>query len=65
MPEHHYFTCIMASRGHTLYIGVTSNKQKRVIEHKWREHSGFTERHNCDCLVWFESYQQIAPAIAR
>jgi putative endonuclease len=55
----------MASRSHTLYVGVTSDLQKRVFQHKWRDHDGFTERYNCDRLVWFESYQEVAQAIAR
>ena len=55
----------MASRSHTLYIGVTSDLRKRVFQHKWREHEEFTERYNCDRLVWFETYQDILNAIAR
>jgi len=55
----------MASRSHTLYVGVSGNLHKRVFEHKWKEHDGFTERYNCDRLVWFESYQEVAKAIAR
>jgi predicted GIY-YIG superfamily endonuclease len=46
-----YFTYMMASRSHTLYIGVTGNLQKRVFEQKWKEHDGFTARYNCDRLV--------------
>lgn len=65
MQERRYFTYIVASRSHTRYIGVTSDLQKRVFQHKWREHDGFTERYNCDRLVWFESYQEVALAIAR
>ena len=65
MHERSYFTYIMASRSHTLYIGVTSDLQKRVFQHKWREHEGFTERYNCDCLIWFETSQDILKAIAR
>jgi putative endonuclease len=60
-----YFTYIVASRSHTLYVGVTSNLQKRIFQHKWREHDGFTERYNCDRLVWFEIYQEVGNAIAR
>ena len=56
---------MMASRSRTLYIGVTGDLHKRVFQHKWREHPGFTERYNCDRLVWFESYQDVAKAIAR
>jgi len=60
-----YFTYIMASRSHTLYIGVTGDLRGRVFEHKWKEQDGFTERYNCDRLVWFESYQDVQKAIAR
>ena len=54
MHEGSYFTYIVASR--TLYIGVTANLQKRVFEHKWKEHEGFSARYNCDRLVWFERF---------
>ncbi len=30
-----YFTYIMGSRSHTLYVGVTGDLHKRVFEHKW------------------------------
>jgi putative endonuclease len=65
MHEGSYFTYMMASRSRTLYIGVTGDLLKRVFEHKWREHDGFTERYNCDRLVWFASYQDVTKAIAR
>ena len=65
MPDGAHSTCIVASRSHTLYIGVTGNLQKRMFEHKWKENDGFTERYNCDRLVWFEIHQDIQDAIAR
>ena len=65
MPGHTYFVYIVASRSHTLYIGVTSNLQKRVFQHKWKEHYGFTEHYNCDRLVWFEAHQDVRNAIDR
>lgn len=65
MQEGGYFTYIVASRSRTLYIGVTGDLQRRVFEHKWREHEGFTARYNCDRLVWFESHQDVQSAIAR
>jgi putative endonuclease len=48
-----------------LYIGVTGDLRKRVFEHKWKEHDGFSAKYNCDRLVWFESYQDVPAAIAR
>jgi putative endonuclease len=65
MHERSYFAYIMASRSRTIYIGVTGDLFKRVFEHKWKEHDGFTERYNCDRLVWFEGYQEVTKAIAR
>ena len=65
MLERTYFTYIVASRSHTLYIGVTADLHRRIFEHKWKEHDGFTERYNCDRPVWFERYQDIERAIAR
>lgn len=65
MHEGSYFTYIMASRSHTLYIGITGNLQKRVFQHKWKEHDGFTARYNCDRLVWYERCDEAAKAIAR
>ena len=65
MHEGSYFTYIMASRSRTLYIGVTRDLLRRVFEHKWKEHEGFTARYNCDRLVWFERFQWVQSAIAR
>jgi len=65
MREHDYRTYIMASRSRTLYIGVTGDPKKRVFQHKWKEHEGFTARYNCDRLVWFERHQYVQKAIAR
>jgi len=65
MSERLYSTYIVASRSRTLYIGVTGDLRKRVFQHKWKEHDGFSEHYNCDRLVWFEHYQEVAKAIAR
>ena len=65
VDEGGYCTYIMASRSHTLYIGVTGDLHKRVFQHKWKEHDGFTARYNCDRLVWFERYDDVNRAISR
>ena len=65
MHKSSYSTYMMANRSRTLYIGVSGNLQKRVFEHKWREHEGFTAKYNCDRLVWFENHQDVATAIDR
>ena len=65
MHEGSCFTYIVASRSRTLYIGITRDLEKRVFEHKWKERDGFTAEYNCDRLIWFESHQDVAKAIAR
>ena len=65
MHEGSDLTYMAASRSRTLYVGMTRDLEKRMFEHKWKEHDGFTANYNCDRLVWFESYQDVAEAIAR
>ena len=47
----------------SLYIGVTSNLQKRVWEHKNKVVKGFTEKYNVDKLVYYELTDSIEAAI--
>ena len=49
----------------SLYIGVTSNLQKRVWEHKNKVINGFTEKYNVDKLVYYETTDSIESAIKR
>ena len=58
---------IMTNKNNTtLYIGVTSNLQKRVWEHKSGKYKhSFTYRYNLHKLVYWESFQSIMEAIAR
>jgi putative endonuclease len=65
MREHHYYTYIVASRTHVLYIGITNNLERRVWEHKAGTYPGFTSKYRCHRLVWFESYVSVPLAIAR
>jgi putative endonuclease len=51
MDEKVYFTYIVASRSHTLYIGMTGDLLKRVFEHKQKTHEGFSATYNCNRLV--------------
>ena len=65
MPEHHYYTYIVASRTHVLYIGISNNLARRVWEHRNNAYPGFTSQYRCHRLVWFESYVSVTLAIAR
>jgi putative endonuclease len=65
MHKGFYFTYIVASRSRTLYIGVTGNLRRRILQHKQKAWKGFTAQYNCDRLVWFEQFTGIGDAILR
>lgn len=48
-----------------IYIGVTSNLEKRIHQHKIKFFKGFTSKYNCNKLVYFEEFNTIKDAIAR
>ncbi len=65
MHEHCYYLYIVASRKHTLYIGITSGIEARVAQHRAKRFDGFSAQYNCNRLVWYECYQDVRRAIAR
>ena len=65
MSEHMYYVYIVASRSRTLYIGVTSEIETRVLQHRNGAFEGFSKQYNCNRLVWFERHPFVAEAIAR
>ena len=48
-----------------LYIGVTSDLKRRIIEHKEGSGSAFTQKYRCRKLVYFECYEDVNQAIVR
>ena len=48
-----------------IYIGVTSDINDRVWEHKEKTYEGFTEKYKAINLVWFERHPNIVLAIKR
>ena len=57
---------MMASaRNGTIYVGVTSNLIQRAWQHREGVGAGFTQRHGCKLLVWFELHSTMEYAIAR
>ena len=60
------FVYIMASgRNGTIYIGVTSDLPKRIWEHRNDLVEGFTKKHQCHTLVWYQAYDTIEEARQR
>jgi putative endonuclease len=65
MPAYTY-VYILANTFKHLYIGVTSELEKRIWQHKNHAFPGsHTDRYNIDRLVYFERFGRITAAIAR
>jgi len=65
MRDYNFYVYIMASKSGTLYIGVTNSLERRVLEHKHNLVPGFTQKHSCHKLVYYEHFTDIEAAIAR
>lgn len=63
--EHRYYVYIVASLSGTLYVGITRDLDRRMIEHKLSEIDGFTKKYGVNRLLYFERFQYVRNAIAR
>jgi len=65
MRDHNYYVYIVTNKHRTtLYIGMTNDLERRIIEHKNGEIVGFTQRYQLTRLVWFEHFRDVNAAIA-
>ena len=63
MSQHYYVYILSNKKNGTLYIGMTNDLERRVLEHKTKAIKGFTKRYGLDKLVFFENYQDVNDAI--
>jgi len=59
------YTYVMGSNTATLYIGVTSEFDTRILQHKNGTFEGFSKKYGCTRLLYYEIYTDIRDAIAR
>ena len=60
-----YYVYFMANKYNTvLYVGVTSNLQQRILQHK-NGVSNFTRRYNVTKIIYWEEFSDIRIAIER
>ncbi len=52
-------------RNGMIYTGVTSHLERRIYEHREGVLPGFSKRHGCKMLVWYEMHQTMEFAIGR
>jgi putative endonuclease len=60
-----YYVYILASQNRVLYIGMTSNIEHRVFQHKTHAFKGFTSKYNVTTLVYLERHGDVMTAIRR
>jgi putative endonuclease len=65
MPKQPAVYILASKRNGTLYIGVTSNLQKRAWEHKNDVIEGFTKQYRVHLLVYYELHDDMVSAITR
>ena len=59
------YVYIITNKSKSLYIGVTSNINRRIYEHKNKLIEGFTKKYNIDKLIYCEECENIETAIER
>ncbi len=61
-----YFVYIVTNKGRTtLYTGVTNSLIRRISQHRNEEIDGFSKRYHTNCLVFFETFNDVKDAIVR
>lgn len=61
-----YYVYILCNRKNgTLYIGVTNNLARRILQHREGVFEGFTKKYAVKRLVYFETFQDIYLALGR
>ena len=66
MPrEHQYYMYLLTNRNNrVMYVGMTNDLRRRVYQHKKKLIQGFTQKHNVDKLVYYETTDDVRAATA-
>ena len=63
--ERCYSVYILASKTRRLYVGMTNDLHRRLLQHQTKAIDGFTSKYNIDRLVWYAATGSVLDAIAR
>ena len=63
--QHNYYVYILSSLSRVLYVGVTNDLVRRVLQHRGGLHEGFTKKYHVTRLVYYEYFTDIKKAITR
>lgn len=61
----YYVYILTTDSNKLLYIGITSDIRRRMIEHKFEQIEGYTKRYHIHKLVYVEEFSDVDAAIAR
>jgi putative endonuclease len=64
MPRQ-FYTYMLANTSRMLYVGVTNNLHRRLLEHRGGTGSVYCARYRLRRLVYFEATENVYAAIAR
>jgi len=65
MEKTYYVYLLTNWNNKVMYVGVTSNLERRVYEHKNKLLAGFTEKYKVNKLVYFETSNDVMAALER
>jgi putative endonuclease len=65
MSKRSYYVYIVANDFGSIYVGVTNELERRILEHQSKLIPGFTQKYNLTRLVYFEECGEVVDAIAR
>ena len=66
MNEKNYYVYILTNDwGNVMYVGMTSNIERRLYEHKQELADGFTKRYHVHKLVYYEQTNDAYAAVTR
>lgn len=61
-----YYVYILSNQSHKVfYTGFTNDLGRRIEEHKTKVVKGFTEKYNCNKLLYFEEFKDKDEALHR
>jgi len=63
--QKNYYVYIITNHSGTLYVGVTNDLERRVLEHKEFKIAGFTKRYRINRLVYYEETPNVKAALER
>jgi len=64
--DRQYYVYILTNKSNkVIYIGVTNDLDRRMVEHKNKLVEGFTKRYNLLKLVYYEMTEDVQSAIRR